>query len=171
MKKILTIICLAAVLASVLLSGFTVGAALDDDWDLTDTNGAQALIGTWRWTTSRGYVYVFREDGTGLRGPSGMRSNFTWSVDGDELQINHERWSFTVIGDTLTISNLQVRGMNYSYTFYSEDTDLYDSSARTWIVIGVVIAVVVLGLIALAIVLPIVLIRRKKRNQNNLYNR
>ena len=80
MKK--TIIRLSMVLAAVLVLFASCGK---EDYD------EELLIGT--WTTSDHYTYVFNSDYSGTRtNPKGRKQSFTWSLDGDELEINLDEY-------------------------------------------------------------------------------
>lgn len=75
MKKKLTRWSL--VLATVLFV-FAGCSLLDDDYD------EDMIVGSW---TTSGWTYVFNEDHTGSRTQSGRTQDFTWSLDGDELEL------------------------------------------------------------------------------------
>ena len=51
---------------------------------LWENNYEDLLIGTWHEST---WDYVFHEDYTGSRTQSGRTQTFTWSLDGDELEL------------------------------------------------------------------------------------
>ena len=79
-----------------------------------------ALFGTWDWDLNDGYTYVFNADGTGSRGFPGEIDTFEWSTEGDDHLIigsglMAESWTFTVVGDMLTIDSRQVPGLIFSY--------------------------------------------------------
>ncbi|MCL2368507.1 MAG: TMEM199/VMA12 family vacuolar ATPase assembly factor [Oscillospiraceae bacterium] len=167
MKKIIRTICILTLLASMLLSGFGAMTAQAN-------TPREAFIGTWRWDSpGSNYVYVFREDGTGLRGFAGMRTEINWSVQGDELRINQERWRFTIRDDVLAIESLQVANMRYRYIFYSASTDLYtaDNLLRNMVRTGLYVigGMVALGVTALVIVLSIRSKRKRERAANPAY--
>ncbi|MBR5706191.1 MAG: hypothetical protein IKX55_01320 [Bacteroidaceae bacterium] len=78
MKKKLTRWSL--VLATVLFV-FAGCSLLEDDYD------EEMIVGSW---TTSGWSYVFNEDHTGSRTQSGRTQTFTWSLDGDELELKIE---------------------------------------------------------------------------------
>ena len=78
MKKKLTRWSL--VLATVLFV-FAGCSLLEDDYD------EDMIVGSW---TTSGWTYVFNEDHTGSRTQSGRTQNFTWTLDGDELELKIE---------------------------------------------------------------------------------
>lgn len=55
--------------------------SLDTDYD------EELLIGSWSTNT---WTYVFHDDHTGSRTQSGRTQNFTWTLDGDELELEIE---------------------------------------------------------------------------------
>lgn len=72
------------VLATVLFV-FTGCSLLDDEYD------EDMIVGS--WTTSDNFSYVFHEDHTGSRTNSkGRTLTFTWSLDGDELEIKFDKY-------------------------------------------------------------------------------
>ncbi|MCL2865998.1 MAG: hypothetical protein FWE25_10710 [Lachnospiraceae bacterium] len=78
------------------------------------------LVGTWAWDEDDEYEYVFRADGTGTRGFGRSIARFEWFTRGDYLVIDEflwgaEIWSFSIVGDVLTISSEQIWGLRYSY--------------------------------------------------------
>jgi len=78
MKK--SLIRLSMVLATVLVLFASCGK---EDYD------EELLIGS--WTTSDHFTYVFHDDYTGSRTNSkGRTLTFTWSLDGDELEIKFD---------------------------------------------------------------------------------
>ena len=131
MKKILTTICLAVLLSSVLLSGgMTVARADTPQAEYEhDTDLPIPLIGTWRRIGDESRIYVFREGGTGLTGRPGTRTPITWDmVDGELHRRAAPRRSYSLDGDILTVEFRPRMGGPYMYTyvFYSESTDLYE---------------------------------------------
>ena len=51
----------------------------EDDYD------EDMIVGSWSCTD--GWDYVFSEDNSGSRTRSGRTQNFTWKLDGDELEL------------------------------------------------------------------------------------
>lgn len=80
MKK--TIIRLSLVLATVLL---VFASCFKEDYD------EDMIVGSWSCTD--GWEYVFSEDNSGLRTQSGRTQTFTWSLDGDELELKFGKYS------------------------------------------------------------------------------
>ena len=58
---------------------------LEDDYD------EDMIVGSWSCTD--GWSYVFNDDYTGSRTQSGRTQTFTWSLDGDELEMNFGKYS------------------------------------------------------------------------------
>ena len=79
MKK--TLYCLSLVLATVLVL-FTSCAKEDEDEDL--------LIGSWNSTDS--WSYVFNDDHSGSRTQGVVTQTFTWTLDGDELELKFDKY-------------------------------------------------------------------------------
>jgi len=114
MKKILTVLLLALLMAGVLaLTGCSA-----DEHD-------EALIGTWRWDLLSDLYYVFDADGSGYRDFGDGRDTFSWSTSGDRLNVNrdsapsgerrNERWTYTISGNILTLDSQQEAGLVFSY--------------------------------------------------------
>lgn len=80
MKK--SVFRLSLVLATVLLV-FAGCSLWEDDYD------EELLIGSWSTST---WSYTFNDDYTGSRTRSGRTQNFTWSLDGDELELEFEQY-------------------------------------------------------------------------------
>lgn len=70
------------VLATVLFV-FTGCSLLEDEYD------EDLLIGSWSTNT---WSYVFNDDYTGSRTQSGRNQTFTWSLDGDELELKFDKY-------------------------------------------------------------------------------
>lgn len=70
------------VLATVLFV-FTGCSLFDDEYD------EDLLIGSWSTNT---WSYVFNDDYTGSRTQSGRTQTFTWSLDGDELELKFDKY-------------------------------------------------------------------------------
>ena len=70
------------VLATVLFV-FTGCSLLEDEYD------EDLLIGSWSTNT---WSYVFNDDYTGSRTQSGRTQTFTWSLDGDELELKFDKY-------------------------------------------------------------------------------
>ena len=97
----------------------------------------ERLVGTWRREDrflQPEAVYVFREDGTGLQGASGMRRDMTWRISDGRLSTSidgtlNRRYALLENG------NLEVRWSGRAgrveidiYVFYSDDTDIYEAT-------------------------------------------
>ena len=99
----------------------------DEQADESGVN--QALVGTWAWEFYPDWEYEFRSDGTGERGLDEFEDymHFTWSTVDGELHIDligtlptgvtvrNERWAYSIAGNALTISSLQVDGLEFTY--------------------------------------------------------
>ena len=95
MKKALKTILFISVITFILSAYLTVAASEDDPFDIPLE---QRLIGTWRWEDQYSYIVVFREEGTMLDGPPGLRTLHNWQivngrlfVDGADLESTHHR--------------------------------------------------------------------------------
>lgn len=112
-----------------LIVGLFVFAACGRD----DAHADSPLVGSWSFMGTP--WYTFNDDGTGTRPThhdfvgTGADS-FTWSTRNDQLTItltagpvfndamydNTESWTFTISGNTLTLSSNQVEGIVWAYT-------------------------------------------------------
>ncbi|MBO4723721.1 MAG: hypothetical protein J5596_00175 [Bacteroidaceae bacterium] len=72
---------LSLVLAAILFA-FSGCSLLEDEFD------EDLLIGSWSSTDH--WSYVFNSDHTGSRTQSGRTQTFTWTLDGDELELEIE---------------------------------------------------------------------------------
>ncbi|MCL2571591.1 MAG: hypothetical protein FWE11_04230 [Defluviitaleaceae bacterium] len=86
-----------------------------------------ALVGAWAWEFDESYIYEFRLDGTGRRGFYPSLDDFEWqTVAADSHLILHfgifqESWSYTIIGDVVTLDSRQDIGLSYSYVRWEGD--------------------------------------------------
>lgn len=95
MKKKLTRWSL--VLATVLFV-FAGCSLLEDEYD------EELLIGT--WSATDGWTYTFNSDYSGSRTQSGRTQSFTWSLTGDELELEvsgYEQGKSTIVAFTVYI--------------------------------------------------------------------
>jgi len=101
------------------------------------------LVGSWFWDENSGFEYLFNDDGTGIRGWPGESSPFTWSTNGSTLRIvcqgdnamfgvRHERWTYIVTTDNLSIRSQQSRNMSYSYIRDGILGDVVQELVGTW---------------------------------------
>lgn len=106
MKK--RIIRWASVLATVLF--VFAGCSLLDE----DEYDEELLIGSW---STSSWSYVFNDDHTGSRTQSGRTQTFTWTLDGDQLELKFDKYeegqsqivTFTVfIIEELTETRMEV---------------------------------------------------------------
>lgn len=80
MKK--KLIRFSMVLATILFV-FSSCSLLEDDYD------EDMIVGSW---TTSSWSYVFNDDYTGSRTQSGRTQTFTWSLDGDELELKFDKY-------------------------------------------------------------------------------
>jgi len=88
---------LSMVLAAVLFV-FAGCSLLEDDFD------EDLLIGT--WSATDGWTYTFNDDYSGSRTQSGRTQTFTWSLTGDELELEvsgYEQGKSTIVAFTVYI--------------------------------------------------------------------
>ena len=98
----------------------------------------EALIGAWVWEQVESYILVFEADGQGVRGyyPDDLES-FTWRTypSDDHLIITlgfiQESWTYTIVGDVVTIDSRQVPGMTFSYVRWEGDFIPYEAPDLT----------------------------------------
>lgn len=92
------------------------------------------VAGAWWVEELPGFLYAFDDDGTGTRGTSESSETFGWAVtDQQTLEIvrsrtpegepRHERWSFALDGDALTLTSLQVDGVGQTLARIDLDHD------------------------------------------------
>jgi len=120
----------------------------------------ERLIGTWRWEDQYSWTLIFREDGTVLDGPPGMRTPLNWQVVNDRLIVDGEDWNVRFVGDTFTAD--RYFGISYTYIW---DSDSTEGEASVWGIVAIILACgAVFVVIAVAIgAVVIVLVRRNKR--------
>jgi len=81
------------------------------------------LLGAWYWDADEEYIYLFLDDGSGVRGFEDTFEFFTWSIGDDdsnllihiENNIFQESWTFTIDGKVLTLANRQFPDMVFNY--------------------------------------------------------
>ena len=86
----------------------------------------EALVGVWAWDTDNSYAYIFEPDGHGMRGFYPDLDPFNWfTSDANHLILNfgfwHENWTYTIVGDVLTLDNRDVPGESFSYIRWEGD--------------------------------------------------
>ena len=96
-------------------------------WDAPTVEGGEhdlALTGTWIWDGDNSFEYIFIANGTGMRGWHEFgQEPFLWETTADGVLIligefPTEYWEYDIDGDVLTISNLQIPGIVFSYIRY-----------------------------------------------------
>lgn len=88
---------LSLVLAAILFA-FSGCSLLEDEFD------EDLLIGT--WSATDGWTYTFNSDYTGTRIQGGRPQTFTWSLTGDELELEvsgYEQGQSTIVAFTVYI--------------------------------------------------------------------
>jgi len=82
-------------------------------------NSTAALLGTWHWEEDHEWIYVFKDDATGIRDQHGDVTTFDWEIAGTELRLTTtvmtELWTFELDEDMLHLQSLQASGLAYSY--------------------------------------------------------
>lgn len=75
------------------------------------------FVGTWNWDLDGSFQLILEADGTGNW--VNHHGDITWEYTNGELRIvtsgMTERWQPTIEGNTLTMSSLQVEGLEYVY--------------------------------------------------------
>lgn len=128
MKKIFALL-------SILILGVLVGCANGQD---------EALFGEWLWSEEGAYSFLFFYDGTGERGHPQSRESFTWSTNGNRLNIERERalpneirneiWTYEIHEDVLTVTNANRRQTEeLQYRYFAASTEQYDALVGTWL--------------------------------------
>lgn len=126
----------------------------DENPELSDP-----FIGTWRDAGNESRIIVFHEDGTGLRGSTGIRFEITWEISDGVVRTSPFFGRLSFDNDTLTVRNAAspTGGATTDiYVFYSEATDLYEE--ESWF-----LYFVALPLLGIAI---IILIRRERKKHS-----
>ena len=84
-----------------------------------NTVNASELIGTWEWDVDATFSLTLNANGTGARGFSDDLEHFEWTTIDDNLLIDTplmlESWTFTIVGNVLTIDSRQAPGLTWSY--------------------------------------------------------
>ena len=164
MKKILQTIMLSGLIVFILLGSPALAASTAQ----ADTNSQMPLewrlIGTWRWEGQHSWIMVFREDGTMLDGPPGLRSTYNWEVVGNSLIVDGADWNIQITGNTITVDRYGRSRSRYTYVWYSDSTE---GATSSWFL--VIIGILILS-IAGAVVLSVVRRdqRRKRQEQPQL---
>ena len=106
------------------------------------------LAGEWLWDGLLAYIYIFEEDGSGMRGfvcdgEEGFVPEiefFEWSTTDDgslTIEIDDgtvEQWSYVINGAVLTIRSEQLVGLEYSYIRIVTEGE--DEMVGTWAWVG-----------------------------------
>ena len=163
MKKTMKTILLSSLIVLLLLTSVPAVATAAETAGQTEQPLEERLIGTWRWEGQHSWIMVFREDGTLLDGPPGMRTTYNWQVRGDRLFVNGEDWNIRINRDRITVDRL---GSTYSYVWYSDSTE---GETSWWcFIVGGLIFLAVIALIIILIVRSVS--RRRKRREQAAQN-
>jgi len=159
MKKIFKTAVLIMLITLTLLVNLTIIASATETIDDSQMSIEERLIGTWIWERGNSWLIIFREDGTLLDGPYGMRRLHDWEIVNDRLLIDGIDWNLRINDGSITVDRLGRR--TYTYSWYSDSTE---GEARQPIPRPVVIGfLVVVGAIVLLVV------RSKQRKQRLTY--
>jgi len=171
-KKVIIFACFLAFIISIFVFSIVLNVPDDGVRDGLNTNAdvdlsAAPIIGTWRRDETR--VYVFNEDGTGIRGRPGLRREFIWAIINGEIRTANPNGSYSlltyydVVDDTLVWSGIvNQRRTTFTYTFYSVATDLYEEEG--W----VMVALLTLVGVSVVIVLIRKVVQRNRKNSHNI---
>jgi|GEM_PF-1208607 len=141
---------LAGVLVLLMAAGMLVvftGCGNNDDPIINEDPVINPLVGTWAWM-GRPY-YVFNEDGTGTRDASSVfeaAHPLAWTTESGTLTICitpsycdsvedcvlPELWSYTIVGDSLTITSQQEAGMTFTYTRVDDTIPTGNNADGVW---------------------------------------
>lgn len=155
MKRVLKSVLLLSLITLISIVGFALAAGATTDNSQAPLE--ERLIGTWRWEDQHSWTLIFREDGTVLDGPPGMRTPYNWSVVNDRLIVDGEDWNVRITDNTLTAD--RYFGISYTYNWYSDSTE---GEASIW---GIVLACGAVFVVIAAVIgaVVFVLVRRSRR--------
>jgi len=109
------------------------GCSVNGDFGTLD---ASEFVGMWSWDLDDTYIYVFEEDGTGIRGFPNTKEPFEWEFVDNELRMTFphmtERWQPIIDNDVLTITSLQELDMQFSYIRLTEGDELQLIGRWAW---------------------------------------
>jgi len=157
MKKTLGIIFLSGVIILLLFANLSVVAGADQPIDNSQILLEQRLIGTWRWESQHSWIVVFREDGTMLDGPPGLRLIYDWRIVDGRLFIDGEDRNLRITDNAITFDRSHG---TYTYVWYS---DSIEGATSFWL--PVIIGIAILAVITIVIVL---LARRSRRKNQQM---
>ena len=164
MKKILKTIVISSLVILILLGNLALAAGASNAAANPTLPLEERLIGTWRWEGQHSWLFIFREDGTILDGPPGLRTIYNWQVVGDRLIVDGVDWNLSIepmlvlnTGDNISFS-VDRFGERYTYIWYSDSTEGETSS---WLL--AVFAAVFLVVIGLMVLIVVRIVRRRKR--------
>ncbi|MCL2201390.1 MAG: hypothetical protein FWB75_05435 [Oscillospiraceae bacterium] len=160
MKKTLKTILITGLVALVLIANVAIVA--DTASADTDVSLEERLIGTWRWVDQHSWIVVFREDGTMLDGPPGLRTFYNWMIVNDRLFVNGVDWNLQLTDDTMSLTR---SGVTYLYVWYSDSTE--GEANLLWLII---IPIVIVLIIVLVIVLLVRRSRKRRREMQEMQN-
>lgn len=117
------------------------------------------LIGTWRWETSSSWLVIFREDGTMLDGPPGLRTIYQWQIVNGRLMVDGVDWNLRIGEDSITLDRY---GRNiYRYVWYSDATEGDTSFWLIWVILAVIVLIIVVP----TVLITRIIVRRKNRKK------
>ncbi|MCL2427420.1 MAG: zinc ribbon domain-containing protein [Oscillospiraceae bacterium] len=170
MKKAIRLSILFLLISLLLLttSAIAINTIETDDMDISLE---EHLIGTWRWGTQHSWIVIFREDGTMLDGPPGIRTIYSWQIIDGRLYVDNVDWNLNIVNEN-TITMFR-SGSTHTYIWYSDSTDGETSLWIIWVIIGVVLLVIA-GIIVTIVLIAVRAGRRKQKKSlsqsANYYN-
>ena len=117
----------------------------EESRELETVSGAEDLIGSWIWNGQLAYLYIFEDNGIGIRGficdgEAGFEpelDNFQWEIVNGTLELdfggrNVELWDLYYTGDTFTIVSQIIVGEEHTYVRLLEEVPDYLVGVWNW---------------------------------------
>ncbi|MCL2379719.1 MAG: hypothetical protein FWC81_02890 [Coriobacteriia bacterium] len=160
MKKVFRLITLSILITFILSASVAIAANTAIAVSNSQESIEQQLIGTWQWDYGDYWLLIFREDGTLLDGPPGLRTTYNWQVADGRLFVDGDDWNMRIDGNTLTLDRF---GSDHTYFWYSDSTEGEESLwALGVIALGCIFTIAV---IAVVIILFFVLRNRRQKQE------
>jgi len=162
MKKTIRLITLFVLISVLLLTTSAIAADATEINDSANMSPEERLIGTWRWESQHSWIVVFREDGTMLDGPPGIRTTYNWRIIGGRLYVDGVDWDLNFIDENSI--TMRRDGVTYLYFWYSDSTEGETSVWIIWVILGVILLVIA----GIVVIIVLVATRASRRKQQRM---
>ena len=111
------------------------------NWNMGQSQVQSSLVGTWRWEDNPYFYMIFNTFGTGTRNWEGSNriEHFDWWTggfgdlfkdmrDANGHILSGDDWTYTLVGDVLTITSRNIPNLTFRYIRYEGDPSTTNSN-------------------------------------------